>query len=256
MQNLKTVLTICLIATSRDFLEIVLPSPVLSVAAFTGFLVDNSETCEALRESEISLSCPPPSTRPLPEGSVSLPLLTMGDDCLRGFATLGLSAFALVVTEGFGLDLPADRGLSGRVVRRFGGVSSEKSGGTIGCDGRRTWGLGELGRETEAAGRPLVTERPAGVDDLEAGDNEGVMFRRVGVEGLEVDRAAGVLKFAGIWAREVGVEGLELWVGLEGVLGAWRTLEGVEGLDTVAREVGVEGLAEEDERLVGVDGLI
>lgn len=179
----------------------------------------------------------------------------MGDDCLRGFATLGVSAFPLVVTEGFGLDLTADRGLSGRVVRRFGGVSSEKSGGTIGCDGRRTWGLGELGRETEAAVRPLVTERPVGVEDLAAGVNEGVMVRRVGVEGLEVDRTAGVFKFPDIWGREVGVEGLELWVGLE-VLGAWRALEGVEGLDTVAREVGVDGLAEEDERLVGVDGLI
>lgn len=226
----------------------------LSAAVFTGFLVDNSETCEALRESDISLSCPLPSTRPLPEGSVSLPLLTMGDDCLRGFATLGASAFPLVVTEGFGLDLPADRGLSGRVVRRFGGVSSEKSGGTIGCDGRRTWGLGELGREREAAVRPLVTGRPAGVEDLDAGDNEGVIVRRVGVEGLEVG-LEGVLKFPDIWGRDVGVEGLELWVGLE-VLGAWRALEGVEGLDTVAREVGVEGLAEEDERLVGVDGLI
>lgn len=226
----------------------------LSAAVFTGFLVDNSETCEALRESDISLSCPLPSTRPLPEGSVSLPLLTMGDDCLRGFATLGASAFPLIVTEGFGLDLPADRGLSGRVVRRFGGVSSEKSGGTIGCDGRRTWGLGELGREREAAVRPLVTGRPAGVEDLDAGDNEGVIVRRVGVEGLEVG-LEGVLKFPDIWGRDVGVEGLELWVGLE-VLGAWRALEGVEGLDTVAREVGVEGLAEEDERLVGVDGLI
>lgn len=101
----------------------------------------------------------------------------------------------------------------------------------------------------------MVTGRPAGVEDLDAGDNEGVMLRRVGVEGLEVDRAAGVLKFPDIWDRDVGVEGLELWVGLE-VLGAWRALEGVEGLDTVAREVGVEGLAEEDERLVGVDGLI
>lgn len=226
----------------------------LSAAVFTGFLVDNSETCEALRESDISLSCPLPSTRPLPEGSVSLPLLTMGDDCLRGFATLGASAFPLIVTEGFGLDLPADRGLSGRVVRRFGGVSSEKSGGTIGCDGRRTWGLGEPGREREAAVRPLVTGRPAGVEDLDAGDNEGVIVRRVGVEGLEVG-LEGVLKFPDIWGRDVGVEGLELWVGLE-VLGVWRAFEGVEGLDTVAREVGVEGLAEEDERLVGVDGLI
>lgn len=179
----------------------------------------------------------------------------MGDDCLRGFDKLGISAFALVVIEGFGLDLPADKGLSGRVVRKFGGVSSEKSGGTIGCDCRRTWGLGELGRETEAVVRPLVTGRPAGVEYLDAGDNEGVMVRRVGVEGLEVDRAAGVLKFPDIWGRDVGVEGLELWVGLE-VLWAWQALEGVDGLDTVAREVGVDGLAEEEERLVGVDGLI
>lgn len=100
-----------------------------------------------------------------------------------------------------------------------------------------------------------MTKRPAGVEDLDAGDNEGVTVRRVGVEGLEVDRAAGVFMFPDVWGREVGVEGLELWVGLE-VFRAWRALEGVEGLDTVAREVGVDGLAEEDEWLVGVDGLI
>lgn len=47
-------ISICLIAMSSDFFEIVLPNPVLSVAVvelFTGFLMDNSGRCEGFRGS-------------------------------------------------------------------------------------------------------------------------------------------------------------------------------------------------------------
>lgn len=51
----KRLCTICLIAISRDFLEMVLPNPVLSTGGvegdLIGFFVDNSEALEALRDS-------------------------------------------------------------------------------------------------------------------------------------------------------------------------------------------------------------
>lgn len=72
------------------------------------------------------------------------------------------------MTAAPGLDLPAETGLSGRVVLRFGGVSSGKSGGTIGCGGGRTRGLGELGRDDGAELRPLDKIRPAEDEGLAA----------------------------------------------------------------------------------------
>lgn len=78
-------ISICLIAISSDFFEIVLPNPLFSVAVvelFTGFRMVNSGTCEGLRGSGTSATCPLPCDRPLAVGSVSLPLVTMGDDCL------------------------------------------------------------------------------------------------------------------------------------------------------------------------------
>lgn len=80
------------------------------------------------------------------------------------------------------------------------------------------------------------------------------------MDGRDVERAAGELKFAGICGLEVGVEGLEFWDGItlsaEAAVGAGRALEGVEDLDSVGREDGVEGLAVDEDRLLGVDGLI
>lgn len=241
---------------SRDFFEIVRPNPVLSVDAFTDFRVDNS-----LLESIASVSCPLAGVRPLPVGSASLPLLTIGDECLLvTVAVLGVgSIFPFPVSAAPGLDLPADNGLSGKVVRRFGGVSSGKSGSTIGCGEARTRGPGELGRETEATPRPFVRLRPPGVEGPEIGAKDGVGFRRVGVDGLDVERVAGEFKFAEICGLEVGVDGLEFWGGLglsaEDVLRAGRGLEGVVDLEA-GRAEGVEGLALDEERLVGVDGLI
>lgn len=70
------------------------------------------------------------------EGSESLPLVVTGDaDCLRsgfGFTGPDASTFLLAARPVPGLDLPAETGRSGIVVRRFGGVSRGKSGGTMG----------------------------------------------------------------------------------------------------------------------------
>lgn len=127
--------TICLIAISRDFFEIVLPNPVPSaevVDAFTGFLMAESVRWEPFRASA-SVRCPFPCRRPLPVGSESLPLVRMGDECLLDVLVAAVvSEFPFVETAAPGLDLPAETGLSGKVVLRFGGVSRGKSGGTTG----------------------------------------------------------------------------------------------------------------------------
>lgn len=49
-----------------------------------------------------------------------------------------------------GLDLPADSGLSGNFVLKFGGVSFGKSGISSGRTGARGRGFGELGRDDGA----------------------------------------------------------------------------------------------------------
>lgn len=120
--------------------------------------------------------------------------MTTGDDCLLGTEELFVvgSTFPLAARDAPGLDLPADIGLSGKDVRRFGGVSWGKSGGTIGCGVDRSRGPGELGRETDALLlRPFWRLRPPGVEGKETVDKDGVMLRRVGVDGLDVIRGAG-----------------------------------------------------------------
>lgn len=133
--DIYLVFTICLIAISRDFFEIVLPNPVASaevVDVFTGFLIAESGTWEPFRASA-SVGCPFPCRRPLPVGSESLPLVTMGDECLLVLVAAVVSEFPFIDIAAPGLDLPAETGLSGgKVVLRFGGVSRGKSGGTIG----------------------------------------------------------------------------------------------------------------------------
>lgn len=128
--------TICLMAMSSDFFEIDLPNPLLSDAvgeAFTGLLPPKSEELESLLVSGPSLRCPLVFTRPLPGVSVSLPLETVGDAALLGMVTVDVgSGLPLTDAAGVGRDLPAEIGLSGNVVLRFGGVSRGKSGGTIG----------------------------------------------------------------------------------------------------------------------------
>lgn len=109
-----------------------------------------------------------------------------------------------------GRDRPAETGLSGgSEVRRFGGVSRGKSGGTTGWGRGRRRGLGELGRDEAAAARPFddTARLPADSDGLDAGEREGTELRRVGVDGREAVRG---VRFAGICGLELGVEGLEL----------------------------------------------
>lgn len=193
-------------AMSSDFFEIFLPNPELSVdvaEVFTGFRVDKSDTWDALRDSIVSTACPFACNLPLVVDSVSLPLEMTGDGCLLGKFTVGDSTFPFPVTATPGLDLPAESGLSGNVVLRFGGVSSEKSGRIIGCGMGRTRGLGELGRDPIAVLRPFDiarTEDPVAVDKevAAAADKEGAEFRRVGVDGREADLLTEVFKFAGI----------------------------------------------------------
>lgn len=265
-------MSICLIAISRDFFDIVLPNPVLSVVVdddLIGFRIPKSDTCEPFRVSDISETCPLECTRPFPGASASLPLETMGDECLLGTeAGLVVSGLPFTVTAAPGRDLPAESGLSGKVVLRFGGVSRGKSGGTTGCCGVRGRGPGELGRDDGAGTRPFERTRPAEVEGPEAGDTEGAGFRRVGVDGREFDRIAVEFKFAGICALELGVQGLELWDGrvlsIKELVGAGRTLDGVEEREAVGRADGVEGLAADGveglaadvERVIGEDGLV
>ena len=136
-------------------------------------------------------------------GSVDLPLLTIGDEARLGILTDAWVSEVFpfkVLTPG--RDLPAETGLSGNVVLRFGGVSRGKSGGTTGCGGAQIRGLGELGREDGAELRPFNGTRPAEVEELvaEEGERDGIELLRVGVEGRDNDRvdgADGECKFAG-----------------------------------------------------------
>ena len=185
--------------------------------------------------------------------SDNLPLLTTGDGCL-----LDMLAETCVSELGFkvaapGRDLPAETGLSGSVVLRFGGVSRGKSGGTTGW-GRR---LGELGRDTGAELRPFSAPRPAEVeaDGVVGGGGDGIEWRQVGVEGLESDRAGGECSMlAGLCGLglelELGVDGLGLFL-----MSAYEVVGTLE--EGVVREVRVEGLAADDgERVMGEDGLV
>lgn len=257
-------ISICLIAISNDFLDIVLPNPVLSlrdVTLFTGFLIPNSGELGDLRGSTISVALA--WTRPLPVDSAvaTLPLVVMGDGCrLVAFTGPNMSEFPLTVTAAPGRDLPAESGRSGKVVLRLGGVSREKSGGTIGCWGDRSRGLGELGLDAGAPLRPFESTRPLEIDVPADGDGEGAELLRVGVDGRELDRGVVELIFAAICGLELGVEGLEFCDGrgfsIEELVETGRILEGVEDRDAVARADGVEGLAAEEERVSGEDGLV
>ena len=177
--------TMCLIAMSSDFFDMVLPKPVLSddveVEVFTGFR-DDSITCEAFRDSRrVSTTCPLECGRPLPLGSETLPLETIGDDCLL----VDVSELPFTAMEAPGRDLPAERGRSGKVVLRFGGVSSGKSGRTIGCGELLPRGPGELGREDGVEFRPFDIARTEEGDGPATGDNVAAGVRRGGVAGRE-----------------------------------------------------------------------
>ena len=220
---------------SNDFFEMVLPRPWLSVAVvedFTDFLATTSAFAW---------------TRLFEVYSESLPLLAIGDGCLLDMVTTGVCISELgfkgrVTTAAPGRDLPAETGLSaGSVVLRFGGVSSGKSGGTIGL------------RATRVA----------------EGNGDGREWRREGVEGREGERevADGRCKLAGRVGLEIelGVDGLEacdvlvLLVSVNELveLGSERGRSALGGVGVVVwREVGVEGLAADGDRVMGEDGLV
>lgn len=134
-----------------------------------------------------------------------------------------VSGFGFKVAElAPGRDLPAETGLLGNVVLRFGGVSRGKSGGTT-----SSWG-----RELRPFNGPVDKEAVVG-------DGDGNKWRRVGVEGREGDREDEGCEFAGL---QVGLDCLLLSAG-EGAL------EGVEGRN------GVEDLIADGEPIMGEDGL-
>ncbi|KAJ0978480.1 hypothetical protein J5N97_013954 [Dioscorea zingiberensis] len=175
----------------------------------------------------------------------------MGEELLRFELKEGVtSVLGVDLTDNAipGRVLPAEAGLSGSLVLRFGGTSNGKSGMVIGCTGVLALGAGELGRDE---GLLVVIGRETGA---------GV--RRVGVDGLELGRGAKEfeLEFVGTRGLPFGVEGLELCIGFglsPGEVGVGRVLVGVDGREDTGREVGTEDLEEDVvvERLPGVEGL-
>ena len=96
-----------------------------------------------------------------------------------------------------GLDLPAEIGRSGSVVRRFGGMSRGKSGRTMGCIGLAR-GPGELPRDVGCPFRSLEITRPAEAERPVTGARDGAGLLRVGVDGREIDLGTKEFEFAGI----------------------------------------------------------
>lgn len=265
--------TMCLRAISSDFFEIVLPKPVLSVAAadFIGLRVPASDTTD-FRISGGLVWCPLFCDKTFGGFSGNLLRGTMGKDSLRfGVTEATVSEFELefdrTVSAAPGRILPAEADRSGNFVLRLGGVSSGKSGRSTGRTGARDRGLGELGRDEGAEFRPLLAEsRPTDGERPVVGATVGATGWRVGVDGLEFKRATEEFEFeielAGIRGREVGVDDLELGEGADfspGELGVARVLTGVGERVGMGREVGVDGLAIAVERaaarLPGFDGL-
>lgn len=254
-------------AISSELFENDLPSPLLlSVTVdevFTVLREVMSDTFEILRGSGASVRyCPLPPKRPFPWVSASLPLVTIGDEFLLVMGPLGSGLAFAMLLPATGLDLPADIGLSWRDVLRLGGVSRGKSARTIGCCGVvLTLGPGELGLDNEGAVRPFDTARPPEILDPDAADTEVDGLRRVGVEGREFGLEAIIFgEFAESCGLEVGVDGLELRDGLvlsmDELDDPGRILDGVEDRDAEEVRVGVEGLAEDDERELGDEGLM
>lgn len=180
-------------AMSSDFFEIFLPNPVpfSELITFTGFLVTDS-------------TCPLACNRPRPGGSASFPLAATGEGCLLVFIS---SAFPFTVMAAPGLHLPADTGLSGKQVLRFGGASFGKSGRLMGWARARARETGELGLDVCPTLRLL---------------KEGVGLLLVGVDGLMI---LSTVVVSGRLLEGVGRE------------------DAVDGLATdVGRLVGVDGL--------------
>lgn len=183
---------------------------------------------------------PPLGARPL-EGEqdwrLCLPLLTGSTEAERA-------------EEAAGLPRVAERGLSGRVVLRFGGASKEKPGISDGFHGRDL-AVGEVPREgaalldgAEPTDLLLIDEDDLLRDAAILATLGGADGRRVGVDALDVGRDVGTEGPEGL---AVGVE--DLAVDLVGVADLAVDLVGVEDLDGPAD--GAEVLA----AVVDLDGV-
>src|SRR5262249_17245531 len=114
--DMKNTHNVCLTAISRDFLDIVLPNPVLPVAVeddFASFRIPKSDASEAFRSSCTVATCPLKRTGIFITDSVSLPFVTVGDECLLGeFTEAIVSEFPFIAVPTPCRDLPAKSGLS------------------------------------------------------------------------------------------------------------------------------------------------
>lgn len=137
-----------------------------------------------------------------------------------------------------GLPLVAESGLSGNVVLKFGGASSENPGIFEGFHGL-DFTVGEAPRDGigffDVVGAGLVTEDDlvVGAEDI-LGPPDGVDGRRVGVADLDVDFGGGTEDL------EVGVEDLAVdRVGVEDLVVDREGVEDLEGTEGFAAEAAV-----------------
>ncbi|GKE46792.1 hypothetical protein Tco_1478050, partial [Tanacetum coccineum] len=174
------------------------------------FCVSESGKCEVLRGSKLPAVCPLTWGRPLPSGSTIRPLVTIGEECLLVILSLvfKLSRLPFAVVEPTGLDLPAERGLSG-----------------------------ELSLELDPAVQGVEDNAcPAEAEDVVDVEREGVQLLRVGVDGREGSCSSFARRSCRRRAGSSLLEGVEP---REGVVRA----DGVDGLAVVdERLVGVDGL--------------
>lgn len=135
---------------SRDLFDIDLPNPLsVPVVGREGLLGWLSIT----DLSACRLWCPFVRVGVLDDASENLLRLTAGTETFfTGADVAEGSAFGVDLMPKAipGRDLPADSGLSGNFVLRFGGVSFGKSGISSGRTGARGRGVGELGRDDGA----------------------------------------------------------------------------------------------------------
>lgn len=280
-------ISICLIAISRDFFESVLPKPILSGNEddFPALLfVVLRSSCfggaSFLMLTTLSTICVPISTG----FTWSLPL-----ECARLIAGIELLPCGACILEGEhdwrlclplepasteddralgppGLPLDAEAGLSGIDVLKFGGASSEKPGISVGFHGV-DFEVGEFPRDD--AGFFVVVGADFFTDDDRPdtlGKLEQFASGRVGVADLDVDLEAGAEGLAvGVEERAVDLVGVEdlntgaVGLVLEGKLDREVGVEGLEDLVDavkVGRPVGVAGLQLVDVGPLVVDGFL
>lgn len=265
LPGMLRLISICRMAISKDFLESVRPKPELSGhdADFPDELGECLLSCLGGANFRM-LTTRSTILLPITTGFTSsltfeCPRLTAGTELplerpfearpLEGehdwrlcFPLLTRSLEAARIEGAAGLPLVAERGLSGRLVLRFGGASKEKPGISDGFHGLDLT-VGDAPREgtgfLDGADPDLLLSEE---EDLfrvaEApGTLDGVDGRRVGVDDLDVGRDRGTVgrdagtadRDGGTVGRDVGVE--DLAVDLDGV-------EDLDGLDDRA-----EGLA-------------